>query len=185
MRKCCSANWPPSSVRAESVACKPLSGASPLPHLIAFRPWNMADCGRGLAPDESNSVSLKAYFFFFSLAGAKPNNCPFGQVLGKTETSYKALRLSLGHSVSSLRTPLHTQRSGVAARISSDAKASSCPFSWRFFVVYCAALWRLCAGYLRVCRCSGESVREPAYSCHPHRVAAINGSSFNISGVSP
>ena len=84
-----------------------------------------------------------------------------------TEISDSDLRLSLGNAISSLRTPLQTQRSGVAARISSDAKALSCPFSWRFFIVYCAALWWLCAGYLRVCRCSGEPVREPAYSYHP------------------
>lgn len=39
-----------------------------------------------------------------------------------TEISDKSLRLSLGHSISSLRTPVQTQRSGVAARIPMDAK---------------------------------------------------------------
>ncbi len=82
----------------------------------------------------------------------KLNSWPSGWLFVQTETSYKSLRLSLGRWNSSLCTPLQTQRSGVAARISPDAKASSSPFSWRFFIVYCAALWRLCAGYLRVCR---------------------------------
>jgi len=42
---------------------------------------------------------------------------PFGWLFVQAEISDKDLRLSLGHSVSSLRTPLQTQRTGVAARI--------------------------------------------------------------------
>jgi len=82
------------------------------------------------------------------------------------EISDKVLGLPLGKPLSSLRTPLQTQWSGVAARFTTEQK-HHLPFSKRFFIVYCAALWRLCAGYLRVCRVVPRPVREPAYSCHP------------------
>ncbi|MEW5697382.1 hypothetical protein [Pseudomonas synxantha] len=53
--------------------------------------------------------------------------------------------MPLGNRLSGLRTPLQTQRSGVAARFNTEQK-HHLPFSRRFFIVYCAALWRLCAG---------------------------------------
>ncbi|PTC23810.1 hypothetical protein C9382_29690 [Pseudomonas aylmerensis] len=43
--------------------------------------------------------------------------CPTRLWGASAETSDSFLRLSLGHSISSLRTPLKTQRTGVAARI--------------------------------------------------------------------
>ncbi|MGF6704091.1 hypothetical protein ABIA58_000931 [Pseudomonas frederiksbergensis] len=39
--------------------------------------------------------------------------------------------------------------------------------TWQQHFCVCRfVLWRLCAGYLRVCRVTQISVREPAYSCH-------------------
>jgi hypothetical protein len=40
----------------------------------------------------------------------------------------------------------------------------------RRFCTRKAALWQLCAGDLRVCRYPSP-VRQPAYSCHPYRLA--------------
>ena len=38
----------------------------------------------------------------------------------------------------------------------------------RFFCARESVLWRLCAGYPRVCRVPLSPVRQPAYSCHPY-----------------
>src|SRR5450830_1377381 len=36
-----------------------LSGASPLPHLTEYPPWNAVKCGRGLAPDGNDPANTK------------------------------------------------------------------------------------------------------------------------------
>jgi hypothetical protein len=40
------------------VAVLASSGASPLPHLTAFQRWNPIKCGRELAPDRRDTVSV-------------------------------------------------------------------------------------------------------------------------------
>ena len=92
------------------------------------------------------------------------------------EISDKVLGLPLGKPLSSLRTPLQTQWSGVAARFTTEQK-HHLPFSKRFFIVYCAALWRLCAdtfGYAGLFLDRSANLRTAATL---HRVAAISGGS--------
>jgi len=97
------------------------------------------------------------------------------------EISDKVLRLPLGNSLSSLRTPLQTQWAGVAARL-TNAQKRHCPLSVDAFLSSTVRPYGGCArdtlGYAGSIGNRSANLRTAATL---HRVAAISGGSTYMS----
>lgn len=64
------------------------------------------------------------------------------------------------------RSPKHRRRD--LGRSESKGAAAPSLHRRRFFCARDVALWRWCAGHLRVCRAPFVPVGQPAYCCHPN-----------------